>query len=172
MHYQRWRKSGDPMLTASGKPYGSLTGVDRFWHYVNVRGPDECWEWTGGRGARGYGKFKLDYVGYAAHRFSYELAHGLIPDGLYVCHRCDNPPCVNPAHLFVGTSSDNMLDASSKGRINGENNGFHGRTHTAESQAKMSAAQKSKKLRRAECPRCGRELAISRLNYHNCTPSQ
>lgn len=90
--------------------------VDRFWANVDKRGPDECWDWKGGRAKRGgYGKLGIGNKTIVASRFSYELHHG--PAGeLHVCHRCDNPPCCNPAHLFLGTIADNMRDKAAKGR--------------------------------------------------------
>jgi len=87
-----------------------------FWRRVGKRGPDECWEWTGARNASGYGVFDVRYERYA-HRYSYMLAHGVIPAGQYICHRCDHPPCVNPAHLFAGTPEDNQSDSRAKGRM-------------------------------------------------------
>ena len=89
---------------------------DRFWAFVNVQSPDECWEWGGGRLVAGYGHFWALQKTHKAHRFSYALAHGPIPEGMFVCHACDNPACVNPAHLWLGTHQDNMDDRTAKHR--------------------------------------------------------
>jgi hypothetical protein len=91
---------------------------ERFWSKVDVRGPDECWNWTGGHNERGSGIFKdPDSNKMAvATRVLWRKTKGPIPDGIQVLHRCDNPPCVNPAHLFLGTRSDNMQDMFAKGR--------------------------------------------------------
>jgi len=91
--------------------------IARFWSYVDVRGPDECWPWTGAGGRQQkHGRFTYNgRLGMADH-FSWILANGPIPDGLWVLHKCDNPPCVNPAHLFLGTQYDNIHDCLSKGR--------------------------------------------------------
>ena len=95
---------------------------ERFWPKVQVGAIDECWPWVGGRTKSGYGTFGLGSMadgtrrGVMAHRFSYELHNGPIPDGLFVCHHCDNPPCVNPAHLFAAPPRMNTLDMHRKGR--------------------------------------------------------
>ena len=93
---------------------------DRFWPKVQRTLDDTCWEWQGYRGADGYGRFRVATRGAPAlaHRFAYETAFGPIPPGLLVCHRCDNPPCVRPSHLFLGTQQDNIRDCSAKGRLN------------------------------------------------------
>jgi len=92
---------------------GSLE--DRFWAKVNkIEG--RCWEWTAALDTAGYGSFRVGSRLVGAHRISYEIHHGPIPDGLWILHHCDNPCCVNPEHLFLGTRSDNMFDCSRKGR--------------------------------------------------------
>lgn len=82
---------------------------------VDVRGPDECWPWTG-RPNREYGQISLGGKQYGAHRLAYFIAFGVDPGDLCVCHSCDNPPCCNPAHLFLGTVGDNNRDMVAKGR--------------------------------------------------------
>src|SRR5580692_2166289 len=79
---------------------------------------DGCWPWGGNHNAHGYGFLVIGGRGkrVLAHRFSYEMHKGLIPTGLFVLHACDNPPCVNPAHLFLGTHKDNTRDSMEKGR--------------------------------------------------------
>ena len=92
------------------------TEPDRFWAMVDMAG--DCWTWTGSVNAWGYGAF-MPYrarTHVAAHRYSWVLHNGPIPDGLCVLHRCDNPPCVNPAHLYVGTHKNNSDDKRAKGR--------------------------------------------------------
>lgn len=90
--------------------------IARFHKFVPDVPATECWEWQSVRNQSGYGKFWLNGRTDLAHRVSYKIHKGSIPDGLLVRHTCDNPPCVNPAHLLVGTVKDNALDALSRGR--------------------------------------------------------
>jgi hypothetical protein len=90
--------------------------IDRFFHKVDkTKG---CWNFLGAKNKFGHGMFSFNRKTIGAHRFSYEYHFNKIPNGLYVCHHCDNPMCVNPNHLFLGTAQDNILDAIAKGRIN------------------------------------------------------
>lgn len=93
--------------------HSCLTGPIVFWERIPTHlPPDVCWEWTGVTSPWGYGKFGNN----TAHRVMFEHHNGPIPSGLLICHHCDNPPCCNPAHLFLGTPKDNMQDMVRKGR--------------------------------------------------------
>jgi hypothetical protein len=98
-----------------------MDDAERFWAKVDKSG--ECWEWSGYFNRGGYGRFWLNRKNVSPHRYSYILHHPLTIDLLEhreicVCHRCDNPKCVNPAHLFLGSQGDNMRDRETKGRAN------------------------------------------------------
>jgi len=89
---------------------------ERFWSKVLIKEPDECWIWTAFIDRHGYGRFYVDGEMMQTHRIAYTLTHGPIPPGMEVCHKCDNPQCCNPNHLFLGTHADNMLDMRQKKR--------------------------------------------------------
>lgn len=92
--------------------------IEKFWHYVDKSaGPAACWPWTYTKSARGYGVLYIGKKQKGAHRIAYQLTNGAIPRGLFVCHSCDNPICCNPAHLWLGTSSENIVDAANKDRM-------------------------------------------------------
>lgn len=115
--------------------------IERFWNKVSVDAPSKCWEWKGTKSPRGYGAIRVQRKMISAHRFSWMINKGNIPDKLHVLHKCDNPSCVNPAHLFTGTHTDNMHDMRDKGRLVtkcGQENG--------NSKLKLSQVEKIRKL--------------------------
>ena len=91
--------------------------AERFWPKVTRGRPDQCWEWNAHRNPQGYGKFQIRRQSTVAHRVAWQITNGPIPDELHVLHKCDNPPCCNPEHLFLGTDADNRADALAKGRV-------------------------------------------------------
>ena len=154
----------------------------RFW--LKVAKSDGCWEWTAGRSTGGYGQFKLYINGrhrtINAHRAGWLLFKGPIPDGMEVCHRCDNPPCVRLDHLFLGTISDNARDMVAKGRHDKTHKFNSTKTHCCRGHEFTPAntfrygghkrgclicrsirKQRDKRrtfgFARTTCPRCGRE---------------
>lgn len=120
MHWARWKKSGDPLIVHSRAWRG--TPEERFWRKVDKNGPipehfpelGPCWVWTAATTPHGYGQFWNGERLVVAHRWLWTQRIGE-PDAL-LCHRCDNPPCVNLAHLFEGSQTDNMRDMARKGR--------------------------------------------------------
>ena len=96
----------------------------RFWAKVDRSGGDlACWPWLASKRRNGYGQIGIRREGRlfveSAHRVAWELTHGPIPEGVSICHHCDNRPCCNPGHLFRGSQTDNMQDAAQKGRMKG-----------------------------------------------------
>lgn len=99
------------------------TATESFWLRVDKHAPNGCWEWQSTMNDRGYGVLRFQGLKGMAHRVAFELTNGPIPDGLCLLHRCDNPRCVNPAHLFLGTKGDNARDMVQKQRsLIGERN--------------------------------------------------
>lgn len=116
MHYQRFKANGDPTLV---KPRGfpKLDAETRLKRWLDVRGEDECWNWTGATDWRGYGRMGRTPEGeQLPHRVAYKLWNGPLSAGDCVLHKCDNPRCCNPNHLFVGDIATNNLDMRLKGR--------------------------------------------------------
>lgn len=123
------------------KRWPKLSAQDRFWLNVDVKDKDECWEWLAGKCPTGYGHLSHDRY---AHRVAYEYRYGRIPRGLCVLHQCDNPSCVNPFHLIVGTQIENVKDRDDRGRTSrmfGEEQIRQIRTRRAKGESAKSLAR-------------------------------
>lgn len=109
-----WARFCSIKCWGANKAGGTTTAEERFWSHVTRT--EGCWIWTGPVGTGGYGQLVALPIRTSAPRFSYELHFGPIPDGMCVCHRCDNRLCVKPGHFFLGTKGDNNRDATAKWR--------------------------------------------------------
>lgn len=116
------RKSPIDNDLRAGRVLITLPDINRFFEYVNKT--ETCWEWLGYLDGRGYARLSIGRTATLGHVLSYLLHNGPIPSGLHVCHSCDNPKCVNPNHLWLGTHQQNMEDRNKKGRCG--NSGRHG----------------------------------------------
>lgn len=135
--------------------------MTRFFSKVNTHGfnPTVCWEWTGAGKGNGYGNVRLGAKNITAHRYAYTLYNpGPLPEGMDVCHTCDNRLCVNPDHLFLGTRKENVADMVLKGRADGGN-----RKHLREAQVQHIR----QRLASGHSPRLIAETLG--VNYHTIT---
>ncbi len=136
--------------------------MDRFWNKVEKT--EGCWNWIAAKSLKGHGRFRIDGKLYSPHRLVYEWEHGEIPEGMLVCHHCDNPSCVRLDHLFLGTSSDNMKDAYDKGRLShwkgirayGEQHG-----HSKMTNETVRQLRKDRKIKNTSYRKLGKKYGIT-----------
>jgi hypothetical protein len=167
---KRYRR-GEPLRFAPGHAK-RVPISERFWPKVDKDADGGCWVWTASRNEQGYGCCGFNGRTYTAHRLSYELARGPIPPGMHVLHRCDNPPCVNPEHLFVGDQSDNMRDMYGKGRGANRQGELSGAAKLTESQVReikqliaTATARRSPQCSEPGCERPSKSLGMCSVCY-------
>lgn len=139
--------------------------------FEKVRKTETCWEWTACLNSKGYGTMAVLGRPVLAHRLSYEFHKGKIPEGLYVCHHCDNPKCVNPDHLFTGTNQDNQNDCVSKGRhwCSSKTHCKQGHEFTPENTYVWSGSPTKRKCIKCKCMRSAARrlrLRLAKSNSH------
>lgn len=145
-------------------PHFNEADISRFWSYVEIAAPDACWLWSLTKSTGGYGQISFARKNRKAHRVAYFLHYGVDPESKLVCHRCDNPPCCNPSHLFLGTEKDNTQDAKRKGRLKAGVGARHGTKTHPESHANGERSVKSKLT--DETARLVRDLYASGQRQH------
>ena len=122
------KKNKNPVIDEFGRYKSYKTKEEAFYiHLDKFLNTDRCWSWKGCKDKNGYGRMTFNRKDYRAHRISWEITNGEIPQKMIICHSCDNPSCVNPNHLFLGTHKLNNQDMINKGRkksFPGENNGM------------------------------------------------
>jgi hypothetical protein len=137
-----------------------MTWVDRFWAKVEVRADNECWPWTASRFPEGYGRFGFRWIawGERAHRIVLVMTLGRpIREGYEACHRCSNPPCCNPAHLYEGTHAENMADMIRLGR------GIAARSSVGTSNPRARLTEDDvRAIRTADLSHYGSQVALAR----------
>lgn len=171
-HYKRLMKYGSP----NDRKHHQAPMEQRFWRFVDKKSDDECWEWLGSKRPNGYGQISRPTrkeSGVSAHRYSWELANkSTIPENMVVMHSCDNPSCVNPNHLSIGTHQENALDMIRKGRnrVVAPKGEWNGKSILTEEMVKeirsstLSHAALGRKL--GVSPNCVRGVRIGRTWSH------
>jgi len=96
---------------------GQINNLKDVWKYIDIKGEDDCWEWLGHLVRGNYGSFGINKKYYRSHRLAYTETYGPIPEGMFILHKCNNPKCCNPKHLYAGTQKDNMEQCKNDGRV-------------------------------------------------------
>jgi hypothetical protein len=144
------------------KPIPSVISEEikaRFWAKVDIRGADECWPWLSVSRQGGRGVFTIDRNPHSAPRVAWSIANGVaIPENQHACHSCDNPPCVNPAHIWPGTQADNIQDCVAKGRHGSKKKDFCKRGH-----ALTDSNRRPIRRGGSHCAACAKEQTRERM---------